>query len=274
MRVDNNITAIAIGSFDGIHKAHQSLISKADAIVVIERNCGSITAGYRRGDFVDIPIYFYHFRTISNLNPSQFIDKLIEDFPNLKDIIVGYDFEFGYKKSGNISHLRDIFKGKVTVIEEIFYNNISLHSRVIRKSIKDGNIELANGMLGRYYECKGKIIKGQGIGSKELVSTINIETNNYTLPKDGVYATEILINNIWYKSISFIGNRTSTDNNFAIETHIIDTDIILNSYYATIKWLKFIRDNKKFDNLIELKVQIEEDIRVVKTISHSFTLLL
>ena len=264
MKINNNITSIAIGSFDGIHKAHQKLISKAEAIVVIERNCGNITAGYRRASFVDIPVFFYHFRNISKLNPTQFIDMLMLDFPKLENIIVGYDFKFGYKKSGNISHLKSIFKGKVTIIEEIFYNNISLHSRVIRDAIKSSDLKLANSMLGRYYEIDGKIIKGQGIGTKELVSTINIEANNYALPKNGVYATKILINNIWYKSISFIGIRESTDNKFAIETHIIDKNIILNSHYTTIKWLKFIRENRRFDNLKELKLQIERDMEIVR----------
>jgi len=264
LKVDNSITSIAIGSFDGIHKAHQKLISSSQAIVVIERNCGNITAGYRRSFLIDIPIFFYHFDNISKLTPIEFIDMLMIDFPKLEKIVVGYDFEFGYKKSGNISYLKEIFNGKVTVIDEIFHNNISIHSRVIRENIKNGNIQLANKMLNRNYKISGKIVKGQGVGSKELVSTINIETVDYILPKSGVYATKILVNNIWYKSISFIGNRASTDNKFAIETHIIDENIILNSHYATIQWIEFIRDNRKFDKLEDLKIQIENDIKVVK----------
>ncbi len=265
--IDNSIQSIAIGSFDGIHLAHQNLISRVEAIIVIERNSGVLTAGYRRTRFIDKPIYFYHFDNISSLLASEFINMIVLDFPNLKKIVVGYDFAFGYKKEGDCLSLQKLFHSKVEVIDEIFYNDISIHSKKIKKYLKDANIKIVNRLLGREYECEGIVIKGQGIGAKEIMATINLKFSNYILPKNGVYATKTLINNQYLPSITFIGHRVSSDGKFAVETHIIDKNITYNSKKCTIKWLDFIRDNKKFNSLSDLKDQIKKDIEIAKDLT-------
>jgi riboflavin kinase/FMN adenylyltransferase len=225
-----------------------------------------LTHGYRRTLYINKPIFIYHFERVKVLTPQEFVAKIKQDFPNLKEIIVGYDFEFGYKKSGNVEILKTIFDGRVTMIEEIEMDNISVHSRTIKEYLRNGNLTMANRLLGRSYEMQGVVVKGQGIGSRELVSTINISVQNYLLPKEGVYATRIFVNGAWYKSISFIGHRASTDNAFAIETHIIDRLIELKSRRVTLRWLDFIRSSKKFDTLEELKSQILKDIKKAKEI--------
>ncbi len=113
MRLKNSIRSIAIGSFDGVHIAHQRLIGMADAVAVIEKGRGYITHGYRRCDFIDKPIHIYHFEDIKSLSPREFILQLREDFPELDRIVVGYDFRFGYRKSGDVELLRELFSGEV-----------------------------------------------------------------------------------------------------------------------------------------------------------------
>jgi len=264
--INNTITKIAIGSFDGIHLAHQRLISYAEAIVVIEQNKAMLTRGYRRSFYINKPIFIYHFEHICFLRPQEFVGMLKRDFPKLNTIIVGYDFEFGYKKSGNVKVLEEIFKGEVFVVKEVLLNNISIHSRTIKSYLQEGNVVMANRLLGRAYEMMGCVIKGQGIGSKELVSTINMVTENYLMPKEGVYASRIFVNDCWYDSISFIGHRASTDNSFAIETNIIGKSIELKSKHITLQWLEFIRPNEKFNDLKTLKAQILKDIEQAKKI--------
>lgn len=262
----SQIQKIAIGSFDGVHLGHQRLISMSDGVVIIERGCGSLTHGYRRSHYINKPLFIYHFEKVRALTPVDFLKMLMLDFPHLKQIIVGYDFEFGYQKSGNAKVLQEIFDGEVIVIEEVMLNNISIHSRTIKELLKEGQIHQANHLLGRYYEMDGKIIKGQGLGTKKLVSTINMKVCNYQLPKEGVYASRIFVNSAWYDSISFIGHRASTDNTFAIETHIIDKEIELHSAHATLAWIEYIRPNQTFDTLDALKVQIISDIQQAKKI--------
>jgi len=260
------IQSVSIGSFDGVHLAHQRLISLSDGVVVIERGLATLTRGYRRSFYINKPLFVYHFDRLSSQTPQEFMAMLKEDFPKLKRIVVGYDFEFGHNKSGNAQTLKKIFEGEVLLVKEMKCEGVSIHSSTIKSFICEGHIDRANKLLGRPYEMMGYAIKGQGIGTKALVSTINIVTLDYHNPKEGVYATRTLVDGVWHESISFIGHRVSSDNAFAIETHIIDKTIALKNPRIALQWLKFIRSNQTFEDLTKLKLQILEDIEIAKKI--------
>ncbi len=256
----NNIKSIAIGSFDGIHLGHMALIEKVEAVIIIERNGGYLTPGYKRSVFIKQPCFFYHFEHIKSLRAKEFVEKLQFEFPQLEKIVVGYDFSFGYKKEGSTEVLKELFKGSVIIVDEVKHNGVSVHSRLIKAEISKGNIELVNQLLNRNYAIEGKVVSGQGLGRKKLVATLNLNIYDYDLPKDGVYATQTKINNEWLNSVSFIGFRVTTDGSFAIETHVIGKDIgeVKGKIYLAFKF--FIRENKKFDGLEALKQQISLDI--------------
>ncbi|HHC11461.1 MAG TPA: bifunctional riboflavin kinase/FAD synthetase [Campylobacterales bacterium] len=264
MKLTNSIKSIAIGSFDGIHIAHQKLISQSEAVVIIEKNRATITTGYKRTEYINKPSFFYHFDHIKLLTAKEFIEKLKEDFPKLEKIIVGYDFAFGYKKEGNTALLQKLFNGEVIIVDEVKYNNISVHSCTIRKYITKGNIDIVNKLLNHNYKIDGKVIKGQGLGKKELVPTLNLKVYDYILPKSGVYTTSSLINNRWLPSVSFLGHRVTTDGSFAIETHIIDKDIGEIEGSISLEFISYIRGNRKFEGLDALKKQIESDIELAR----------
>ncbi|MFK5977045.1 MAG: bifunctional riboflavin kinase/FAD synthetase [Sulfurovum sp.] len=260
------IKSIAIGSFDGIHIAHQKLIEHSDALVIIERNYGSLSAGYRRSLYTSKICIFYHFDTIKLLSPLEFVVKLNSDFPYLEKIVVGYDFYFGKGKEGDAQILEALCEKEVIIIDQICLDNIPVHSRTIKEYIRGGNIEMANRFLGRRYSIVGDIISGQGLGKKELFATINLSVEDFEIPKDGVYASFTNINDISYPSVSFLGHRVTTDGSYAIETHILDKDIEVVEGKIEVEFVDFIRDNQKFDNLIELKKQIERDINLAKKV--------
>jgi len=264
MKFTNKIESITIGSFDGIHLAHKVLIEQADAVVVIERNGGYITSGYKRTIYLDKPCFFYHFDKIKYLSPEEFVKKLETDFPNLKKIVIGYDFFFGKGKKGDSRVLKEIFNGEVVIVDEVSIDGIPIHSRTIKSYLIDGNMEMANRLLGREYRIYGEIIKGQGLGAKELFPTLNLNIDEYQLPKSGVYSTRTKIEDIWYKSISFLGHRETTDGSYAVETHIIDRDIGELQGFISIEFNSFIRENRKFSSLEMLKKQIESDILGVR----------
>jgi riboflavin kinase/FMN adenylyltransferase len=266
MKLTNSIKSIAIGSFDGIHLGHQALIKEAEAVVIIERNRSVMTAGYRRTKYIDRPCFFYHLDKIKSLSAKEFIDRLIEDFPKLEIIVVGYDFSFGYKKEGNTTLLQKLFSGEVKIIKEVKYKGVSVHSRSIKEFIKNGEIKLANELLNRNYSIEGEVIAGQGLGQKELVATLNLRVENYLLPKEGVYATKTLINDSWFASVSFLGHRVTTDDSFAVESHILNMDIGIVSGKIELEFISFIRNNQKFSNLESLKRQIRGDIEIAKNI--------
>jgi len=195
------------------------------------------------------------------MNSKEFIDVIKRCFPNLERVVVGYDFNFGRDREGNVDSLKRLLDIEVIVIDEVKYQNISVHSKTIQNALTDGNLSLANGMLNRYYRIDGYQIRGQGLGKKEFVPTINIKTKRYTLPKDGVYASFFVADNQKYKSVTFVGHRLSTDGSFAIESHILDEQFSISKYSRVfIEFVELIRENRKFDTFSELKRRIEYDI--------------
>jgi len=263
----NTITSIAIGGFDGMHAAHQKLFDNLDdngAILSIESGYANLTPKRYRQEYSKYPIYYYVLDNIKHLEGDQFIKLLKEEYPNLQKIVVGFDFCFGKNRRYCVKQLKELFHGDVQVIDEIKIDDIAVHSRDIRSFIKDGDIPTANKLLAKEYKIYGIQIKGQGLGSKSFVPTINLKTEEFLLPKEGVYATTTILNDKEYESVTFLGHRVTTDGSYAVETHIFDENIINKDYTVQIKFFKKMRDNKKFDSFEALKEQIMNDIKETK----------
>ena len=262
-----SITSIAIGGFDGMHIAHQSLfnnLTSNGAIIAIETGHANMTPKEQRQKYTTFPIFYYELNDIKDLSGKEFIDLLKDEFPKLKKIVVGFDFCFGKNRANSTEELKSLFNGEVVVVNEISVNDIAIHSRIIREYIKNGDFETANTLLGRKYEVKGTQIRGQGLGKSDFVPTINLNIQDYLLPKEGVYITKTIVDDISYPSISFIGHRITTDGNFAVETHILNKDITVHNSNISIKFHKKLRDNQKFDSFEKLKEQIVNDINDCK----------
>ena len=263
----NSITSIAIGGFDGMHIAHQGLFKNLDvngAIVSIESGYANLTPKKYRQEYSIYPIFYYILEDIRHLEGCEFIKLLKQEFPNLKRIVVGFDFCFGKDRKYCIEKLKEFFDGEVIVIEEIKLDNIAVHSRIIRDYIKSGDIKMANKLLGKEYKIYGQKIKGQGLGTKSFVPTINLKVDEFLLPNEGVYITKTILDEVEFNSITFLGHRLTTDGSYAVETHILDENIENKDYRIQIKFYEKSRENKKFDNFEELKNQILEDINLAK----------
>jgi riboflavin kinase/FMN adenylyltransferase len=269
LTLKSDIKSIAIGGFDGMHLAHQELFKRLDkngAILVIETGYANLTPKTHRSKYTSFPLYYYDLKEIKHLSTVEFINLLKEEYPNLKTIVVGFDFRFGLNASGNIDTLKKLFVGKIIVVDEFSYKDIAVHSRVIRDYISTGNITLANSLLNRNYIVNGLHIQGQGLGAKQFVATINLDVKNYLYPCAGIYATKTLVNNISYKSATFIGHRLTTDGKFAIETHIIDEVLENINSHVSIEFIEKIRDNEKFEVYEDLQKQIIADIKTIKVL--------
>ena len=264
-------TSIAIGGFDGMHIGHQKLFSALDensTIVVIETGYANITPKKEREHFSHFPILYLELESIRHLNGEEFVAFLKEKFPKLQKIVVGYDFHFGKDRKYSFNDLKTLFlkeneDGEVDVIEEVSLHGDSVHSHKIRAKLQIGDIKGANAFLGHNYTIKGKVVSGQGIGKKELVATINIEAESFLMPKEGVYATLTRIDDEehFHPSVSFVGHRVTTDGCFALESHILDGEVLCKEQ-ASISFVSFIRENQKFDSIAELKKAIQKDIAI------------
>lgn len=259
-----NVDSIAIGGFDGMHIGHQHLfnaLGENGAIVVIETGYANLTPKKLRENYTHYPICYLDLSDIRHLGGEEFVLFLKSKFPKLAKIVVGYDFHFGKNRKYSHIELKELFKKEVEVIKEVLLDGDSIHSHKIRAKLQIGDIKGANAFLGHNYTIHGMMEKGQGIAKEQLFATINIATEGFLIPKEGVYVTLTRIDDEehWHPSVSFIGHRITTDGNFAIETHILDCEVTCHKK-ASISFVNFIRNNEKYENLGDLKKAISKDI--------------
>lgn len=279
---------VALGSFDGLHKGHLSLINKA--VEIAEKKSGkSMVFTFKNhprcfmdkgfcsklimenekkieileDENVDI-LCFKDFDTeFMKLTPKEFIQLLIDKY-NVKGIIVGFNYKFGYKNLGNVKlleELKKIFNYELYVIDKCLYDGDVISSTRIRNLILEGDVSEAAEMLSRPYSLNGEVVHGRKIGRTMGFPTANLDVNkNLILPKIGVYYTNVKVNNNIYKGITNIGNNpTVNGKKITIETYILDFDEDIYGKYIEVSFIKKIRDGKKFNSLQELKEELERN---------------
>ncbi len=272
--IKNHIYSLAIGRFNGFHLGHQTLFRNLignGGIMMIERESKEYILpreySYR---FIDLPIFKYNLNSVRELSGEEFVKKISEEFPNLKRIVVGYDFRFAKNRDSSALDLSKLSNCEVFIVDEVLIEGISVHSAEIVKRIRCGEIEIANKLLGRNYLIIGHQIKGQGLGNKSLLPTININIGSFTKPMAGSYFSTTIINNYRFSSVTFVGVR-STDGIETVETHLIDfnydeeKNIKFNfNDEVQIEFIKFIRARELFNNLEDLKKSIIGDIKFAR----------
>lgn len=268
-KLANSITSLALGKFDGLHLGHQALFEKLDtqgAVLCIEQGNGMLLPKKYRSFYVKYPMFHLQLEIVRDKNDKEFVGFLLSVLPNLKRIIVGYDFRFGKDRFYYPFDLSKHFKGEVVVVNEVFYKKLSVHSGLVKELLLNGNVKQASKLLGRFYGIRGEIVKGQGLGKRKLYATINLQNDGFLLPQDGVYAGYIQLGkqnmeSKKYPAVIFIGNRLSTDKSFSIEGHLLGIELEIKEQEAEFYFVKKIRNNRKFDNLKSLKEQIFKDIQ-------------
>ena len=288
-------TAIALGNFDGVHLGHGEIISSMvkrskemqikPSILLFNNHTRGILDG-KQPELLTINeqkreilknlgveiIYMIEFNdALMKLSPEEFVQTILVDKLNVKSVTVGFDYRFGHKASGNVELLKELgnkYKFHVSIVEPIFDNKNIISSTRIRKLIRDGDIQLANQMLGRNFSILGEVISGKKRGKGLGFPTANIEkSREQIMPKSGIYLTEIIINNRKRLSVTSIGtNPTFNDNETRIETYILDFDKNIYGELVILEFIKYLRAEKKFDNINELKAQIQEDVDLAKSI--------
>lgn len=267
----DKITSIAIGCFDGVHLGHKKLILHLDefgALLIIDKFKGKkLCDNEEKALLANKNLIELDFENIKDLDGKEFLQILKNEFINLEKIVVGYDFSFGKNRAFKAKDIEKLSNIKTIIVDEFSIDKIGVHSSKIKEFLSTGDIKKANLFLGRIYSIKATIIKGQGIGAKELFATLNLRSDEYFLPKNGVYATFTRYKDKNYKSVSFVGIR-STDENFAIESHIIenfDEKVQINDEIRLF-FVDFLRQNQKFKDLKLLKDQIAKDIEKARNI--------
>lgn len=283
-------TAITVGKFDGLHTGHSVLLDyiaqnktedMVSCVITFDKNPASFVSEEKeklimtrsekfalfseRG--VDFVIEVPFDKNFMSLSAEAFI-KLLYEKLNMSYMAVGDDFRFGYKGAGDAALLERYAEKlgfSVDVIKKIRSGERDISSTYIREEIKNGDIELANSLLGYPYYIIGNIIHGNGIGAKKIGrATINmIPSDEKLLPKCGVYITEVILEGRKYHGVSDIGFRPTIEEDIkklGIETHILDFEHQVYDKTAKIIFYKYLREEIKFKNLDDLKKQIENDV--------------
>ncbi len=281
---------IAIGSFDGVHLGHQRVIKKAverarqrqvlSGVMVFEphpqevlelhtvvEKITPIASKINQIELLGVDIcYVANFtKQFANITPKEFIDDFLVRL-DIKGIVVGYDFTFGYKGAGDTTTLYEYCKDRysVDVIEPYYISNEKISSTKIRDYLKKGNIIDANKLLGRRHSFKGKVVYGDGRGKDIGFPTVNLELlEKYIMIKKGVYSVYINYYGNKYKGVMNVGHKPTFNdksNIITYEIHIIDFNKDIYDEILEVELVDFIREEKKYNSVKELKNQIINDI--------------
>jgi len=279
---------IALGSFDGLHLGHLSLVRKVKSLAK-ENNGKSIVFTFKnhprafininnkielimtneekvnvlQKEKIDILAFKNFDEKIMNMMPEEFIRYLCKTY-NVKGIVVGFNFKFGYKNLGNVELLKKLeeeYKYKLYVMKPYKSEGEIISSTIIRKELVNGNVRKAFNMLSRPYMLSGKVIDGKKLGRTIGFPTANLKINEQkVIPKKGVYYTNVKIDEKIFKGITSIGNNpTVNGQELTIETYILDFNNDIYGKEINIYFIDRIRDEIKFSNINELIEQLKKD---------------
>lgn len=185
----------------------------------------------------------------------------------IKHLVFGFNHHFGRNREGSFENLRScagLYGFSIEQLNPVMVNNTQVSSSIIRDFLLNGKIEQANELLGYSYFIEGKIVGGKQIGRVIGFPTANIsvEDSHKLIPADGVYAVEVLIWGNKYAGMMNIGFRPTinhTREGKSLEVHIMDFEENVYNHDIQIRFVKKLRDERQFDNLEELKKQLEID---------------
>ena len=296
-------SVVTIGTFDGVHMGHQKILKMLENEASSVDGESILFTFYPHPRMVVFPdshnlkliqtidekieslghygldnVIIYPFtKDFSRLTAFEFIRDILVNRLKVKKLVIGYDHQFGRNREGNIEFLREsaeMFDFDVIEISAQEVDEVNVSSTKIRNSILEGDIDKANDFLGRCFRITGEVIKGNRLGRELGFPTLNLQLSNThkIIPADGVYAVEVELLNGKHQGMMNIGSNPTVNNSDNLEkkyeVHVFDFDKEVYGKNASILFHQFIRKEKTFDNLEELKSQIQED---EKSIRHYFT---
>ena len=281
---------ITVGTFDGVHLGHQKIITHL-VKKAKQKNCGTLLLTFdphprkvvqpsnapmllqtieERSEILSklgLEIIFVQpfTKAFSKLNAEEYVKDILVNQLNVEHLLVGYNHRFGKNRTANIFDLKKLgkkYKFSVGEIQAHIVNKITVSSTKIRHAINNGNIKYANSLLGQTYKLKGIVMKGRQNGKKIGFPTANVKINEREkiLPKNGVYAVKVNYNEITHLAMMNIGtNPTFSGNYISNEVHLINWNGNLYKKEIEIFFIERIRDEKKFNSIQDLSIQLHND---------------
>lgn len=287
----NNSVAV-LGNFDGVHSGHKILIEKAvkfakdnNLLSVVYtfcehpqkffgKNVEIITTNTEKEKIfsdlgVDVLVYQKPEKEFLSMSPEAFVKKIVAGSLGAKYCVVGKHYSFGAKAKGTSDMLKTLAEefGIGVYIEELLeYDNNVVSSSKIREFLKCGEISKANKLLGRNFSVTGEVVHGNHLGTGIGFPTANVNfSQDKIVPKYGVYAGKAIVDLNEYNALINIGIKpTVGESNPLLEAHIIDAQGNFYGKTITFELTEFLREERKFENLDALKIQIATDLNKAK----------
>ena len=286
-------TIVTIGNFDGIHLGHQKILNgvleraratdlmaavltfyphpsrvlrpeTAPALLATlkQRLSGFEAAG------MDAALVMRFDAELAKVSAEDFVRHYLVDILRARAVMVGGNFKFGHRQAGDVKLLEDLgllWNFEVHVVPPVVADGVIVSSSAVREALGEGRAEDAARLLGRPFALEGEIRPGTGQGRKLVVPTLNLATEQECLPKNGVYATETVVESKTYQSATNIGVRpTFNGTRLAIESHLFNFADTLTSGLMEVRFHARLRDEQKFTSPGALKEQVLKDIECAK----------
>lgn len=284
---------VGLGNFDGFHLGHQSIFKNVKALaklkgvssaILIFKHHTKVALGKKEKRYLtsfedkiaiaeklglDTAFLLEFDNSFSKQTPQEFISLILKEKMGVTGVVVGENFLFGHKASGNIQTLKDFekeFQYETIIANSVYYQDEMISSTRIRNALCKKKLKTANACLGRFYRIYGNVVHGKHRGRKLGFPTANIQlSDNYLLPSSGVYLTITSFDGKKFLSMTSIGeNITFNERDYKIESHLIDFNDNLYGEKIKIEFVEFIRDNIKFNSVEELIEQIKKDVNYAR----------
>lgn len=294
----NKRSVVTLGKFDGLHRGHNKLLEKTlelgtqglETVVftfdvsplvrlgtkikrTILTNSERKVLLEKKG--MDCLIECPFVPEVIQMQPEDFVKKILVEQLKAAVLVVGTDFRFGYERRGNVEMLKELGKKygyQVLVLSKETEGHREISSTWIRETLREGKMERVNDLLGYPYFVQGKVVRGRQLGRTIGLPTINqVPPDEKLLPPFGVYATKSYIAGKEFYGITNVGVKPTVKVSFAgVETYLFSCNENLYDQEAWVEFFHFIRPECKFDSLEELKGQIQRDALTGKTFFREF----
>jgi riboflavin kinase / FMN adenylyltransferase len=282
-------SAVTIGNFDGVHAGHRHIMQRVvalarengwtAAVLTFDPHPAKVVAPDRapkllttieqrcelmRDAGIDRILVLPFTGEIAKLTPEKFVRQILVDEMQARAVLVGDNFRFGHRASGDTRLLCELGQtcGFTTeVVSGVCRHNRVVSSTEVRRLIEAGNVSLACRLLERPYALEGEVVGGHGIGSKQTVPTLNLDTQAEVLPATGVYVTRTQADQRVWQSITNVGFRPTFDGDrLTIETYLLSPLEGDTPKRIRVEFLHRVREERKFESPEALKAQILKDV--------------
>lgn len=282
---------LAIGVFDGVHRGHQAVISTSarhahaadgtPVVVTFDPHPAKVlrpndaphllTAKQHKIDLIrslgvgHLLVLEFN-RQFASTPPDEFVRQLMSNSKPLREICVGHEWSFGRNRTGNLTLLKKLggeLGFEVIGIPPVMVNGNVVSSTAIRNAIKDGDFDKAADMLGRIYSVVGTVVPGDNLGKKLGFPTANLSAHSEQFPPDGVYFAEAWLDGVLHHGVVNLGIRptmTKDKSPRTLEIHLLDFNEDIYGKEIEIRFLQYLRPEKKFANADALVQQIQIDV--------------